>query len=268
MKLPVLLLFVGTLALLGGCSSTPTGPVEDAVPRKEPYSKYGNPDSYEVHGRRYSVMRNNNGYRERGIASWYGPGFHGKRTSSGETYNQHAMTAAHKTLRIPAYVEVTNLNNGRKTIVRVNDRGPFHDNRVIDLSYAAAQKLGVLGQGTALVEVRHIEPGEPVAPPPAQAGAVPQPVPAAAPVPVPETLPGPRPEWGRNIYIQIGAFSERANAERLRERIAAQVPEVAIVSREGLHRVRVGPLASVEHADSMEARLYGLGIADQHIVID
>jgi rare lipoprotein A (peptidoglycan hydrolase) len=156
------LALLGGMLGLSGCSSTPT--TRDAVPRAEAYSKYGNPASYEVLGQRYEVMKDNRGYRETGIASWYGPGFHGKRASAGEEYDMYAMTAAHKTLRIPCYVEVTNLQNGKRAVVRVNDRGPFHDNRIIDLSFAAAQKLGVVGTGTALVEVRHLDVDQ--APPP------------------------------------------------------------------------------------------------------
>ena len=135
--------------------------IEDAIPQNESYSRYGNPDSYEVFGQRYQVMLNNTGFNEKGLASWYGTKFHGQRTSSGETYDMYAMTAAHKSLRIPSYVEVTNLNNNRKTIVKVNDRGPFHEGRVIDLSYAAATKLGVAETGTAPVMIRVIDTKKP-----------------------------------------------------------------------------------------------------------
>jgi len=116
--------------------------IPDAVPRQEVKSRYGNPDSYTEFGVTYHVMETSEGYEEEGVASWYGPGFHGKRTSSGETYDQYAMTAAHTVLPLPTYVEVANLSNGRKVVVKVNDRGPFHGGRIIDLSYAAALKLG------------------------------------------------------------------------------------------------------------------------------
>ncbi len=132
--------------------------VQNAVPRTEAHSRYGNPDSYVVYGKRYHTRKSSQGYKEKGGASWYGTKFHGRRTSSGEPYDMYAMTAAHKTLPLPSYVEVTNLDNGRKVIVRVNDRGPFHDGRIIDMSYAAAVKLGMLGKGTAHVEVRAIDP--------------------------------------------------------------------------------------------------------------
>lgn len=128
--------------------------VPDAVPRDEPLSPYGNPPEYKVDGTTYHVLKSARGYDKVGIASWYGPDFQGKRTSSGETYDMYRMTAAHKTLPIPTYVEVTNLANGKKVVVRVNDRGPFAKNRIIDLSYIAALKLGIVGAGTEKVRVR------------------------------------------------------------------------------------------------------------------
>jgi len=130
----------------------------DAVPVEEPRSRYGNPESYEVRGVTYHVLETSEGYEAEGTASWYGEEFQGRRTSSGEPYDMYAMTAAHRTLPIPTYVEVTNLENGRTVVVRVNDRGPFHEGRIIDLSYAAAQKLGLVGPGTARVRVRALEP--------------------------------------------------------------------------------------------------------------
>jgi rare lipoprotein A len=131
------------------------------VPRPEPRSRYGNPPFYDVFGKRYFVLPTSAGYVERGIASWYGPGFHEVRTSTGEPYDMYGMTAAHKTLPLPAYVRVTNLQNGRSIVVRVNDRGPFVGNRIIDLSYTAAAKLDMLRNGTAIVEVRAIDPTAP-----------------------------------------------------------------------------------------------------------
>ena len=136
--------------------------IPDAVPKVEPLSRYGNPPYYEVFGKRYYVLSSSVAYLERGVASWYGPGFHQVRTSSGETYDMYAMTAAHKTLPLPAYVRVTNLENGKSVVVRVNDRGPFVGNRIIDLSYTAAARLDMLRNGTAMVEVRGIDPQAPV----------------------------------------------------------------------------------------------------------
>ena len=135
--------------------------VPDAVPKVEPKSATGNPQSYSVDGGKYQVLANAQGYKERGLASWYGKKFHGKRTSSGEPYDMFKMTAAHKTLPIPSYVRVTNLDTKRSIIVRVNDRGPFHEGRIIDLSYTAALKLGILGNGSSQVEVEALDPTKP-----------------------------------------------------------------------------------------------------------
>jgi rare lipoprotein A len=161
----VLLLMV----LLSSCShvSRPDGPpsfyvderrIPNAVPKVEPRAKYGNMASYVVFGRRYRTMQSSNHYQAIGIASWYGTKFHSHLTSSGERYNMLAMTAAHKTLPLPTYVQVTNLRNHKQVIVKVNDRGPFESNRLIDLSYVAAKKLGMLGRGTAPVRIRAIDP--------------------------------------------------------------------------------------------------------------
>jgi rare lipoprotein A len=144
-------------------SAPPISPqsVPDAVPRVEPRSRYGNPPFYEVFGKRYYVLSSSSDYVERGVASWYGPGFHTVRTSTGDSYDMYGMSAAHKTLPLPAYVRVTNLQNGRSVVVRVNDRGPFVGNRIIDLSYTAAAKLDMLRNGTAFVEVRALDPTPP-----------------------------------------------------------------------------------------------------------
>jgi rare lipoprotein A len=132
--------------------------IPDAVPVQEERSRYGNPPEYEVLGRTYRVLATSRGYEAEGMASWYGPDFQGRRTSSGDPYDMYAMTAAHTSLPLPTYVEVTNLENGRRVVVRVNDRGPFHADRIIDLSYVAAWKLGMVGRGTARVRVRALEP--------------------------------------------------------------------------------------------------------------
>jgi rare lipoprotein A len=246
---------VALAAVLVACSSTPRrappasvpspprdlDSIPDAVPRYEPRSKRGNPPSYEVFGQRYHVMASAEGYRERGVASWYGPDFHAKSTSSGEPYDMYAMTAAHKTLPIPTYVRVTNLENGRSVVVRVNDRGPFVKNRIIDLSYTAAHKLGMTQRGTAFVEVEALTPGAPrgAAPLAASAGA------------------------GR-LYLQTGAFGVRQNAEQLAQRLrAAGIGDVAIVAPDrssSLHRVRIGPIADVATFDMLADRVQGLGI--------
>lgn len=261
----------------------------------EPYSKYGNPPYYEVNGRLYHTLSSSAGYVERGIASWYGTKFHGRRTSSGEPYDLHGVTAAHKTLPLPSYVLVTNLSNGRNLVVRVNDRGPFHEERIIDLSYAAAGKLGVLPTGTALVEVRAIQPGEALpsrvarvgeAPPyeiPVEPGQASVPLVASADsqppvgieaesssfkeevkeisppalVPVPVSKP---PDAGQ-IYLQVGSFKSRANAERLRDRIATLVHTTAeIINTATWYRVRLGPMLNSAEAAEATITLSKLGL--------
>jgi len=132
--------------------------IPNAQPRIVPYSRYGNPASYVVYGKRYDVMSNSNRFEQQGTASWYGTKFHGRKTSSGEPYDMFAMTAAHKSLPLPTWIEVTNLSNQLRIIVKVNDRGPFVDDRILDLSYAAASKLGVIETGTAPVSIRAINP--------------------------------------------------------------------------------------------------------------
>lgn len=221
--------------------------IPDAVPRAEPRTRRGNPPSYEVLGKRYTVMASEVGYKERGVASWYGPNFHAKSTSNGDPYDMYAMTAAHKTLPIPSYVRVTNLGNGRSVVLRVNDRGPFVDNRIIDLSYTAAWKLDMLRSGTAFVEVEALLPGQPavvaaqIAPPP--------PPPLAA---------------TRGWYVQAGAFAVEDNAVRLVARLkAAGIADVTLRNpgRDGtLWRVRIGPVADVAAYDQMISRLSALGV--------
>lgn len=235
----------------------------EPVPRVEPRGKYGNPPSYTVFGQRYTVMENSAGYVERGIASWYGTKFHGQYTSSREPYDMYAFTAAHKTLPIPCYVRVTNLRNGRSLIVRVNDRGPFVDNRLIDLSYAAATRLGILGEGTGLVEVRVIDPA---APEPATALAANDTAAQAATT-------APQATRASNLYLQVGAFQSRENAERLQEKllnkakVAAQIV-TAILNDDTLYRVRVGPMGSVEETDRLSGILHQLGLGTPQVVID
>jgi len=233
--------------------------IPDAVPRDEPRSRYGNPESYEVLGKRYYVLDSSRGFVEQGIASWYGTKFHGKRTSSGETYDMYAMTAAHKTLPLPTYAEIINLENHARVVVKINDRGPFHDNRIVDLSYAAATKLGIIGRGTGLVELRAIDPARYRA---SAEERTPEQKPAAA---VPAVMP--------RFYIQVGAFGDLMNAENMRDRLAVLGPQLiniseALVSGKMLYRVRIGPLASIDNADQIATRLIGIGINEHHIVLD
>jgi len=238
--------------ILTGCGSTtihdsaPTKPVDvshvsDAVPRDEARSKYGNPKKYTVLGKTYYTLNSSAGYKEQGRASWYGNKFHGRRTSSGETYDMYAMTAAHKTLPLPTYVEVTNLDNGRKVIVKVNDRGPFHEGRIIDLSYSAAKKLDIISQGTGRVEVRTISTDSN--------------------------------SYAAKTYLQMGAFSSKTSAEELKSKIEQQITDTVIVmpikTNNGvIYRVRVGPLASNQYGQSLANQVYDAGFDDANIVVD
>lgn len=237
--------------------------VPDAVPREEPRSRYGNPDSYEVFGKRYHVMASSEGYVEKGISSWYGTKFHGRRTSSGERYDMYAMTAAHKSLPLPTYVQVTNLKNGRKVIVKVNDRGPFHENRIIDLSYSAAYRLGILGKGTGFVEVRAINPNQ--AEPVTRVAALEQ-----APVRDEQTTTVSK---NINLYLQVGAFISRDNAERLHSKLvdaALGNTQISPVQHNGntVYRVRLGPIFDVDIADQLVNKLTSLGVHNSRVVTD
>jgi rare lipoprotein A len=240
--------------------------VPDMVPRVEPRSRNGNPPFYEVFGKRYYVLSSSVGYLERGVASWYGPGFHKVRTSTGEPYDMYAMTAAHTTLPLPTYVRVTNLQNGRSVVVRINDRGPFVDNRIIDLSYTAASKLDMLRNGTAIVEVRSIDPR-----PSAPAAAEVAPVEAAA-VEVAPATPAPR-AAASSFFVQAGAFSDPKNAERLAEKLRGGgygtvfVRDNQIAGRR-MFRVRIGPISGVAEFDRIVAALERGGISDAHLALD
>lgn len=257
----------------------------DAVPRPEPRSRYGNGPHYEVLGETYRVMHSSAGYKERGVASWYGKKFHGRLTSNREPYDMYAMTAAHKTLPLPTYVKVRNLRNNKSVVVRVNDRGPFVHNRIIDLSYAAALKLDMVRDGTSLVEVTAISfdepmPGdrpvrivEPVAPPAsatatatAAASAPQEPTPPAAAAP--DT---PEARKDNEIYVQVGAFGDRANAERRRAALlSGGVGSAFIFADEAatppMFRVRIGPIANVDDYDALVLKLEALGIKDPYLV--
>jgi rare lipoprotein A len=396
---------VGALgASLVGCSSAPErieapvvqgerSGIPDAVPRVEPRSRSGNKESYTVRGRRYFTKDDSVGHVERGIASWYGPGFHGRKTSNGEPYDMNAMTAAHKTLPLPTYARVTNLQNGKTAVVRINDRGPFHGPRVIDLSRAAATKLGVIGSGTAEVEVRALDPSssEPAVPSPfliaankpkaetqpqpsldtlAEFGTArfeapaaptvadssraaapeavrpfPQPVRQAQPTPARELAIADRPtqktraesraeanaakaearmavketkaesrvaakdnkatkgrgdaapakgkalaeadakvarggkaekadKGGSGMYVQVGAFGDRANAEQLRKRLVKELAklQVQVRSIDGkaspLYKVQVGPLDSRAKASHVSQQLAVLGVTKAHVVVE
>lgn len=263
---PVQLLVLATVAIVTACAGPaprpgtdgtgepvdgpPPGPVDlssipEPTPRDEPLSRYGNPPSYVVFGQTYHVQRKRTAYHATGIASWYGTKFHGRRTSSGETFDMHRFTAAHRTLPLPSYVEVTNLANGRSLVVRVNDRGPFKKDRLIDLSYAAAARLGFADRGTARVEVRAVGPGT--------AG------PSSGRTETDEAR-----DASDSVWLQAGAFRDAGNAERLRRQLAdAGLGPVEVQeARSGggkLFRVRLGPLGSRARAADMAERLEALG---------
>ena len=238
--------------------------VPDAVPRIEPYASGAN-RPYVVFGQRYVPDTTGQPYRKQGIASWYGKKFHGNSTSIGEPYDMYAMTAAHTTLPVPSYARVTSLVNGRTVIVRVNDRGPFHSDRIMDLSYVAAYKLGIIGPGSGQVvvesigaeEIRRLASQGPAPPPQPSSATGSQPVAepvAAAPVALtPVALPAtpqparPAPAGGiGNVYLQVGAFSQPANAQTLVSRINAQLsaegaPPAMMEQANNLYRVKIGP---------------------------
>lgn len=207
---------------------------KEPIPTKEPISRYGNPGEYSVDGKNYEVMKNSTGYKSRGIASWYGTKFHKQRTSSGEPYNMYVMTAAHKTLPLPTYIKVRNLSNGRQAIVKVNDRGPFHSDRIIDLSYAAAVKLGIYPKGTAPVEI--------------------------------ETLMGPTTQG--HYYLQAGAFSTELLAKRLKEKLGTiTTSPVSIEHYKQHYIVRVGPLGNKSMADILKLKLAHNGVSGAFSVL-
>ncbi|MGO9424444.1 MAG: septal ring lytic transglycosylase RlpA family protein [Steroidobacteraceae bacterium] len=258
-------------------AAPPAQSVPDAVPRVEPRSRYGNPPFYDVFGKRYYVLSSSTAYVERGVASWYGPGFHKIRTSTGEPYDMYGMTAAHKTLPLPAYVRVINLQNGRSVVVRVNDRGPFVDNRIIDLSYTAAAKLDMLRNGTAMVEVRAIDPTVPAADSTVFAsmsvGSLISTAGAAETAPVPSPATSPAPSHDATLFVQAGAFSDPANAERLAARLRGGgygnvfVRDDWIAGRK-MYRVRIGPVPDVPEFDRIVDALARAGVRDAHLAMN
>ncbi len=279
------IVLITILLLLNACSTTrrdgpPPYPVDvskisDAVPKVEPRSKYGNLASYRVFGKKYYVMPSSKNYEEQGVASWYGTKFHAQRTSNGERYNMLAMTAAHKSLPLPTYVQVTNLRNGKKVIVRVNDRGPFESNRLIDLSYVAAKKLGMLGHGTTYVDVKAIDPTR------YDKNTYDKPtvtndfylasdgVRAKLPAATPDTA-----HYAKNtahhnprsaVYLQVGAFKNKVFAEHMKTRVGRMVSspiKVTQLAHHGkLYHVQIGPIKDVATAKHITKQLKAAGLA-------
>jgi rare lipoprotein A len=232
--------------------------IPEPVPKNEPRSQYGNKSPYSVLGESYRVLPSCKDYVERGLASWYGNKFNGYTTSNFEKYDMYAYSAASKVLPLPCYVRVTNLQNGRSAIVRVNDRGPFVSNRIIDLSYVAAVKLGVWPQGTAMVEVRGIDPEHPPRAAEPERNTTVSTSPAKTPQP--------------ELYLQVGAYSESSNAEHAAAKVrAARLGEVHVVaaSVDGrtVHRVRVGPLHDAQEADRLAPILRELGLGEPRVAV-
>lgn len=230
--------------------------VTEPTPRTEPKSRYGNPPSYHVMGRTYRVLDSADGFKERGIASWYGNKFHGRRTSSGEPYDMYKMTAAHKTLPIPVHVRVTNLDNGKSIVVRVNDRGPFVDGRIIDLSYAAAHKLGMANIGTARVEITALNGESTVG----TSTANDRPIAAVGGV------------GSGDYFVQVASFSRREGAEKVAKDLQPLVGhpikvERAEVNDDSVYRVQIGPLTRREYAESVQAHLHGKGYSGTTIIM-
>ncbi|MCO4321810.1 septal ring lytic transglycosylase RlpA family protein [Aliidiomarina quisquiliarum] len=246
-----LLCLIALIGLLNGCSQTPssrykmaqdTAPqrlptaaeLADPIPRNEPFSRQGN-RAYSLFGKQYNIVENVQGYSEQGIASWYGQKFHGHLTSNGEYFDMFNMTAAHKSLPLPIYVKVTNLDNGREAIVRVNDRGPFHPGRIIDLSYAAAYKLGVTATGTANVRI------DVVTPPLKDLG--------QTVTTTPQVSESATTKATAQLFVQVAATANRDNAVQLSSRLHDIYALTAtLVEREGLHRILVGPFTELEAA--------------------
>ncbi len=227
--------------------------VKNAVPHAESPSETGN-KPYVVFGRRYVPLKSSKGFRQKGTASWYGKKFHGKRTSSGETYDMYKMTAAHTVLPIPSYVQVTNLKNGRSVVVRVNDRGPFKHDRVMDLSYAAALKLDVVKSGTAEVQIVAIGKKSSTS--------------------TTQTIETRQSTSGEAVlFIQLGAFSNRDAAYNLQKRLRGAGYRDAKVSKFTqsqieLYRVRIGPLLQPGDADFILADLQNAGYPDAHYIVE
>ena len=230
--------------------------VPDAVPRDEPFHKYAN-RPYTVFGKSYAPVVNKEPTKERGMASWYGRKFHGQKTASGEPYDMFAMTAAHKTLPIPSYARVTNVKNGLSVVVRINDRGPFHANRIIDLSYAAAVRIGIAAMGSGMVTVERVlgdaesDKAAAAAPPPATSATVETALVAAE---------------SAGVWLQLGAFSSAESAETFRDHatreLAWMMEPIQVQQRDGLHRVRLGPYRSRDEAAAIAEKVrQSLGVA-------
>ena len=243
----LILTFVLFVFLIYGCASSP--------PRSQPPppSKPGYPKPYKVLGKWYQPLPHSEGFRQRGIASWYGRDFHGKKTSNGEIYNMYAMTAAHKTLPLGTHVQVYNRENGRSIVVRINDRGPFVRGRIIDLSYTAARDIGIVGPGTARVEV--VALGRPAT----SSG-------SSGSTYIQDDY------YSGNFTFQVGAFLNPENAERLKRKLDRTYKNAHIAEYDDgvniFYRVRVGKVSSLQQAEEYEAYLIQNGFPDAFVVAE
>lgn len=271
--------------ILSACSGQPTKPpqqdeVKDSgpavpvdmlatpepTPVREPIGKAGNKSPYVVNGVRYRVRNDVKGYQEQGHASWYGTKFHGRRTANGEVYNMYAMSAAHKTLPLPSYAKVTNLENGRSVIVRVNDRGPFVPGRIIDLSYTAAQKLGYIDKGVARVEVTALDPD--TLPTAGQTLAMEKDV--AARESLAEDASFKLPD---NTFLQVGAYSSASQANKVRGQVSAVVDypvsvSPVVVGGKKLYRVRIGPIGQQQVLVALRESVQENSLGQPQVVYD
>jgi rare lipoprotein A len=285
------LFYFSIIAFLAGCSSSgrysikddvgPRSPIsvdsiEDAQPKYEPYSRGGNKD-YQLRGGSYQIIKDIEGYKEKGYASWYGTKFHGHRTSNGEVYDMYSMSAAHKTLPIPSYLKITNLDNGKKIVVRVNDRGPFHDERIVDLSYAAAYKLGVLDNGTAPVQIESIvvnRNAPPKAPQKASVQTQYRPKSVSAPkltksVPTtqlvrhssaPSTINKKQIKSVDNFVIQVSASKNLESTRTLSKKLSQMLTMHSFVnSADDTHKVFLGPFTNYDSTQQALKQLKNLG---------
>lgn len=229
--------------------------VPDAVPRYEVRTGAGNKNPYTVLGKTYHLVTDETSYKERGYASWYGKKFNGHHTSNGEVYDMYAMTGAHKTLPIPSYVRVKNLDNGKSVVVRINDRGPFHHGRIIDLSYAAAQRIGIHKTGTGRVEVEIALPND-AAPVPLRGG-------ASAAVQIESALPP-------GTFLQVGAFSQKNAAQQFAASIGTKLTYPLTInsaqSPKEIHRVRIGPFTNAKSLQDARDQLVRIKIYEAHVV--
>ena len=263
-RLPQGLTILLITVLLGACSTAPkiekdgagkridTSVIPNATPKSEPITNAGNKSPYQVFGKTYRVLPSSKGYKATGIASWYGTKFHGRLTSNGEVYNMYGMTAAHKSLPIPSYARVTNIENGKSVVVRINDRGPFHGARLIDLSYVAAMKLGYADKGTAKVLIEVIDTEvhpQTIANPPLIAQVAHKT--PSKPKPTPSTSAA-----SSGNYLQVGAFSDLVSANKLKGKIRSLTSRpISVRNQNNLFKLWIGPIANNLELQRIKAML-------------